>query len=120
VKVTVDYVNESAIAGQISVIAETYLSEKQNNDVEADKILMVDIILTQRTFMYNIDLYNTIYVTANAHDESGAVFSRESAYISGKKTIVSAMEQNKILRKLLGGMIKNQQNRNRETLRVRK
>lgn len=120
VKVTVDYVNENAIAGQIYVIAETYLNAKQNYDMEADKTLIVDITVTQRAFMYNIDIYNTIYVTADAHDESGATFSRESVYISGKKTIVSVTEQNGILRKLLNRMIKNQEKHNRKTMKVRK
>jgi hypothetical protein len=117
VDITVDHVNDRKIAEQMRIIAETYLNAKQNNDIEADKILLVDITLTQRSFMYNIDLYNTIYATVNAHDDKGIVFARENIYISGKRTIVSATEQNAVLQNVLKRLIKNQAESNRQKLK---
>jgi hypothetical protein len=120
VNVTVDHVNDHKIAEQMRIIAETYLGAKQNNDIGADKILLVDITLTQRSFMYNVDLYNTIYATVDVHNENGVVFARENIYISGKKTIVSATEQNAILQNVLKRLIKNREKINRQLLQSKK
>jgi hypothetical protein len=117
VNVSVDHVNDNKIAEQMRIIAETYLDAKQNNDTGEDKILLVDITLTQRSFMYNVDLYNTIYAAVDVHDETGIVFARENIYISGKKTIVSAVEQNAILQNVLKRLIKNREKINRRLLK---
>jgi hypothetical protein len=113
VNVTVDHVNDGKIAEQMRVIAETYLNAGQNNDTAADKILLVDITLAQRSFIYNVDLYNTIYAALDARDENGTVFARENIYISGKRTIVSATEQNAVLRNILKRLIKNREKSDR-------
>jgi hypothetical protein len=115
VNVTVDHVNDRKIAEQMYIIAETYLSAKQNYGAEGDKILLIDITLTQRSFMYNIDLYNTIYAAVDARDEKGIVFARENIYISGKRTIISAVEQNSILQNILKRLIKNRGKSNRRS-----
>jgi hypothetical protein len=117
VKVTVDHVNEKGIAEQLYVIAETYLEAGQGGNGETKEELTVDIRLTQRSFMYGIELYNTIYITADARDKSGVILARESKFISGKRSIISATEQNGILRDVLGRMIKEQQRHNKKTLK---
>jgi hypothetical protein len=116
VNVNVDHVNDSKIAEQMYIIAETYLNAKQNKAIDADKILLVDITLIQRSFMYNVDLYNTIYATVDAHDEEGIVFARENIYTSGKKTIVSVTEQDAILKNILKRLIKKHVKNNRRAL----
>jgi hypothetical protein len=120
VTVTVDHENDRKIAEQTRIIAETYLGAKQNNDTGTDKILLVDITLTQRSFMYNVDLYNTIYAAVDVHNENGIVFARENIYISGKKTIVSVVEQNAILQNALKRLIKNREKIKRQLLQSKK
>jgi hypothetical protein len=117
VNVNVDHVNDRKIAEQMHIIAETYLNASQKKYIEADKILLVDITLIQRSFIYNVDLYNTIYATVDAHDEEGIIFARENIYISGKRTIVSVPEQSAVLQNILKRLIKKQAKSNRRALK---
>jgi hypothetical protein len=117
VAVTADHVNESVVAEQIHMIAETYLKSNQLNDIKADKKLIIDITVAQRSFMYNVELYNTIYVSCVIRDETGFVYGGENEYISGKRTIIAVPEQNAIITRVLKRILKSQQARYKDIQR---
>jgi len=111
VSVIIDHVREENIAQQLSVIAETYLEAQQNYGRESDKILFLSITVEQRSFMQNVEMYNSIYVSCIIHDEEGTVYGRENEYISDKKTFIAAAEQNTIITRILNRILSNQQKR---------
>jgi hypothetical protein len=120
VTVDIDYVREQGIADQLAVMAETYFNSKQTDGLKEDKTYLVDIAVTQRSFMYDVEMYNSIYLSVMVRDEAGAVFARENEYISGKKTIVSAAEQDSVMYRVLGRMLKDRKKRYNDIKRHRK
>ena len=111
VSVIVDHVREENIAQQISVIAETYLGSMQNYDRKSDRTFVLDISVEQRSFMQNIEMYNSIYISCAARDEEGKVYAKENEYISSRSTIVAAAEQNTIITRILNRILSDQQKR---------
>lgn len=111
VSVIIDHVREENIMQQLFMIAETYLESRQNHDKESDKTLLLEINVEQRSFMQNVEMYNSIYVSCIARDDEGTVYARENEYISGKQTFIAAAEQNTIITRILNRLLSNQQKR---------
>jgi len=120
VSVVIDHVREENIAKQLNLIANTHLESRQRNYQSGDKILLVDIGVEQRSFMQNVELYNSIFVSCVAHDEEGNVYAIENAYISGKRTFIAVTEQNTIIIHVLNRLLKNQQQMLREVRKLEK
>jgi hypothetical protein len=107
----VDHVNETVLAEQIRIIAETYLDSRQVYDIPAVDILLIDITIVQRTFMHDVDMFNSIYVSCVLRDKGGKIFGKENEYISGKRTIISSVEQNTVITRVVNRFLDNQQDR---------
>ena len=120
VSVIIDHVREENIAQQLSVIAATYMEARQNYERENDKTLLLSITVEQRSFMQNVEMYNSIYVSCIAHDEEGTVYARENEYISGKQTFIAAAEQNIIITRILNRLLGNQQKRYKDVQKYEK
>ena len=111
VTVTIDMVRDSSIAEQITMVADTYLQSRQIQDIFAEKTLYLDIVITQRTFLDNLNQKNSIYISCLAHDQEGNIFARETEAVSGNRTIISSVEQNIIVRRILDKFLINQKER---------
>ncbi|GHV96652.1 hypothetical protein AGMMS50293_29720 [Spirochaetia bacterium] len=120
VSVIIDHVREENIAKQLFIIAETHLEANQNYARQSDKTLLLDITVEQRSFMQNVELYNSIYVSCIARDEDGNMYAKENEYISGKQTFVASAEQNIIISRILNRLINQQKKRNRDILKYEK
>jgi hypothetical protein len=108
VKVTVDHVKEDSIASQLSMVCQTYLESRQRSYPEKnDTPLLVDITVEQRSFMHDVDLYNAVYVSCVVQDEAGNIYGKENEYISGKRTVIAAAEQDRIMRRILDRILKS-------------
>jgi len=120
ISVVIDHVREDNIAKQLSVIAETHLDSRQNFTRESGKVLFLDFTVEQRSFMRNVRMYNTLFVSCIARDENGIIYARENEYITGKQTFISATEQNAVITRILNRLLKTQQVRYREIQRYEK
>ncbi|GHV89513.1 hypothetical protein AGMMS50268_00160 [Spirochaetia bacterium] len=121
VSLTVDHVREDNIASQLFMICQTYLESKQRYDpIRADKTLLLDIRVEQRSFMHDVDLYNAIYVSCVIQDEGGRIYGKENEYISGKRTMISSAEQDRIMGRILDRILKKQKSQYRAMLKYRK
>ena len=114
VSVIIDHVKEENITRQLSMIAETYLASKQNYKITNAQTILLDINVEQRSFMQNMEMYNSIFISCTAHDGEGIMYAKENEYISGRQTFISAAEQNIIITRVLDRMISNQQKRYKE------
>jgi hypothetical protein len=111
VVVIVDHVREVNIAQQLCTIAETCLESQQKYALQSDKTFILDITVEQRSFMQNVEMYNSIFVSCFVHDEEGNIYARENEYITGKKTFIDAAEQNTIMTRILNRILSSQQKR---------
>jgi hypothetical protein len=111
VSVIVDHVREDNIAQQIKIIAETHLESRQQHNRKNDKTIFLDITVEQRSFMQNVEMYNSIYVSCVAHDGEETVYAKENEYISGKKTFIAVPEQKIIITRILDRFLNEQQKR---------
>jgi hypothetical protein len=118
--VTIDHVREDTLAEQLFMIAETYLESRQDYGRGAGRVLLLDITVEQRSFMQNVELYNSIYVSCVARDEDGKIYARENEYISGKQTFVAAAEQSAIIRRLIGRLLTRQKQRDKDIQKYEK
>jgi hypothetical protein len=114
VTVIIDHVREGNIAKQVYLIADTHLESRQKNYQLDDAILLVDIAVEQRSFMRNLEIYNSVFVSCSARDEGGTVYARENAYITGKRTFIAVTEQNAIIVPILNRLLRGQQKLLRE------
>jgi hypothetical protein len=119
VRVTVDHVREEAIASQIAVMAETMLAAGDGERFEGSIPLTLDIRVEQRSFLHSVELFNTIYLDCLIKDGEGRVLGREYRYVSGKRSVVSAKEQRRIVGRALKGLLRAQRKRGQETAKAR-
>jgi hypothetical protein len=117
VEVTVDQAPQEGIAAQLGVIAETLLAP---SEVESSLHYVIDFKVEQRSFLHGVELLNSIYISCIIREENGKILGRENEYAAGKGNIVSAREQYRLLKRVLGRILKEQQNRYREILKQRK
>jgi hypothetical protein len=101
VSVTVDHVKEDSIASQLSMITQTYLDSKQFHGIDRGKTLLLDITVEQRSFIHDVEFYNAIYVSCVIRDEAGNIYGKENKYISGKRTVIAAVDIDRIMRSVL-------------------
>ena len=112
VSVIIDHVREENIAQQVYSIAETFIESRQKNYNRIDKTLLLNISVEQRSFMHNVDMYNSIFISVNALDEEGNIYTRKNEFISGKKTFIAASEQNIIITRILRRVLREQRKYN--------
>jgi hypothetical protein len=120
VDVIVDHVQESNIASQILTISEAFLESKQKYSVENETYFFLDIMVEQRSFMQNVELYNSIYISCIIRDREGNIYGKENEYISGKQTIIAAAEQNVIMKRILSRLISFQVKRYKDIQKYNK
>jgi hypothetical protein len=109
VLVIIDHVREDNIAQQLKVIAETHIEPQQKRYQENDEIVFLDITVEQRSFMQNVEMYNSIYVSFTAHDGGETVYARENEFISSKQTFISVPVQRAIITRILNRLLVRQQ-----------
>jgi hypothetical protein len=114
IQVTVDHVREEAIASQIRAIAETLLAAGNGRRPEDSIPLTLDIRVEQRSFLHNVELFNTIYLDCLIRDGEGRALGREYRYSVGKRSIISSKEQQRIVDRALKGIIRAQWKRSRQ------
>jgi hypothetical protein len=113
ISVTIDRVREESIAGQVETIIQTWLDRKQNYDMETDKSLFLDVTMEQRSFIHNAEFYNTIYIVCILRDEEGTVYARENEYMTGRRNLLIASEQYRIMKRVMGKLLEDQKKRYR-------
>jgi hypothetical protein len=117
ISVTIDRVREENIAGQIETIIQTWLDKNQNYDLKTDRALFLDVTMEQRSFIRNADFYNTIYISCLLRDEEGKVYARENEYLRGRRDLVIAPEQYRIMKRIMGKLLKDQEKRYRAAVK---
>jgi hypothetical protein len=65
----------------------------------------------QRSFIQNVEMYNSIFVSCFARDEEGVIYAKENEYISGKQNFIAAAEQDAIMTRILNRLLSSQQER---------
>jgi hypothetical protein len=118
--VTVDHAPEEGIASQIGVMAETLLAGGAEDGINAGALLLIDIRVEQRSFLQGVEILNAIYVDCLIRDGEGRVFGKEYEYRVGKGSILSAREQERIFRTVLGRILTSRRNRYREIMKAQK
>jgi hypothetical protein len=120
IEVTVDQASEEEIAAQLGVIAETLLAADAPENIQIKHHWIIDINVEQRSFLYGAELLNTIYISCIIREENGRILGRENEYSAGKGSMVSAREQHLLLKRVLGRILKERQDRYREIIKQRK
>ena len=104
VSVSINYVNESVIADQVTTLLNTVFSKNIENKND-ENIIYIDFNVVQRSFMQNINQKNTIYINVIGYDSDNNIVLRDNFYLSGDDTFISSVIQykcvNKITKKLL-------------------
>jgi hypothetical protein len=120
ISVTIDRVSEESIAGQVRTIIQTWLDKKQNYNLKTDRPLFLDITMEQRSFLRNVEFYNTIYISCTLRDGDGTVYARENEYTTGKRNLLLSLEQYRIVKRVTGKFLKDQKKRYRAVVRYNK
>jgi hypothetical protein len=121
VQISVDHVREEGIAAQIGAIAETLLAPGDIGDRPGERIpLDLDIRVEQRSFLHGVELFNTVYMDCRIRDGEGRIIAGDYRYFVGKRSIVSAKEQQRLLRRTLEKLLRAQRKQNRKMKRYRK
>ncbi|MDR3191867.1 MAG: hypothetical protein LBT87_02245 [Treponema sp.] len=120
IQVTIDRVREEGIAEQVETIIQTWLDRKQNYDLKTDRPLFLDLTMEQRSFIRNAEFYNTIYISCVLRDEEGTVYARENEYITGRRNLVTSLEQYRIMKRIMGKLLRDQKKRHRAAAAYRK
>jgi hypothetical protein len=120
IQVTVDHVREDGAASQIGVIAETLLAAGNKEKIEGGIPLIIDIRVEQRSFLHSVELLNTIYMDCRIRDGEGRILGRTYRYSVGKRSILSAKEQRRLLGRAMEKILKDRRKRDREAGGYRK
>ncbi|MBQ9494372.1 MAG: hypothetical protein IJR50_01885 [Treponema sp.] len=70
--------------------------EKPLNEYE-EKLLNLDVVITQRSFIKNMEEYNSIYAAAMYADSDGKIIAKYGLYKTTKNTVASSVEQHRIV-----------------------
>lgn len=100
VSVDIDYINNSDIAGQIGQLLFSDLSSYNMTNapvINAGEQLSLEVKLTQRSFMRNIDQFNSIFVCYSLYDANHSIVLQNCINKETKSTIISSVEQDKIV-----------------------
>jgi hypothetical protein len=120
ISVTIDRVREESIAGQVRTIIQTWLDRKKKYDIKTDRPLFLDVTMEQRSFIRNVEFYNTIYISCTLRDGDGTVYARENEYTTGKRNLLISLEQYRIMKRVTGKILKDQKKRYRAMVRYNK
>ena len=105
VSVTKEQLEEIAIEKQMHEILSTMLLQK-NADTERDvetenKILYLDVEISQRSFLKSVDQINSIYVLYSLKDPNGELVLKKGLYKETKETVLSSTEQFRIAKRIV-------------------
>lgn len=102
-----NYVENKDIENQVFQNLETMyfesqkkISGKKNNNEIPEKQLFLDVIITQRSFIKNIETYNSVFLNAKLLDSEENVVLQTCLNKETKNTIVSSYEQNALCKYL--------------------
>lgn len=95
VEVSLDKVLDYDIANQILSICASYFPGLDNENV-----LKLDISVTQRSFFYDVNQKNSIFVNYTLTDSSDKIVMQKDFSYETKSTVVSGKEQYKIANKI--------------------
>lgn len=98
-QVSVDYVNQADAAEQIKRITDILLNAKQTNT--GTHTLILDISVSQRSFLRDIQPRNSIYITAELKTEDGKTLVYQTINTEGKDSVISSVSQYKYAQKIL-------------------
>ena len=105
VSVTKEQLEEIAIEKQMHEILSTMLLQKNadtESEVEAEnKILYLDVEISQRSFLKSVDQINSIYVLYSLKDQNGELFMKKGLYKETKETVLSSTEQFRIAKRIV-------------------
>jgi hypothetical protein len=119
INVTIDRIKEESIVTQLQTIIQTSLDGEQNYAVKGET-LFLDINAEQRSFMHDVDLYNAIYLSCVIRDGTGRIYARENEYIAGKRSLAAASEQYRIMKRVLGRLLAQRDERYKALEKYRK
>lgn len=99
--VEIDYIKSDDIAKQMSQLLYSNFSNFNQTKASWPKSMKkvpvtVEVKVTQRSFMKDINQYNSIFVVYNIFDEEGNIIMQNCINRESKDTIISCIEQNKI------------------------
>lgn len=100
VSVDIDYINSADIANQITQLLFSNFSSYNaaySSVINSSEKLSAEVKITQRSFMRNIDQYNSIFVCYTLYDASHSIILQNCITKETKNTIISGIEQNKIV-----------------------
>jgi hypothetical protein len=120
VQVIVDHAPEEGLSSQVAVMAEAILASGGKKTPEADIRALIDIKIEQRSFLHRTELFNAVTIACRVRDEQGRVFGSEYRYLVGKRNIVSAKEQHRLLKGILKKVIAGQRKRRWELVWYRR
>ena len=105
VSVTKEQLEEIAIEKQMHEILSTMLLQKNadtESEVEAEnKILYLDVEISQRSFLKSVDQINSIYVLYSLKDQNGELVLKKGLYKETKETVLSSTEQFRIAKRIV-------------------
>lgn len=104
VSVSIDYVNETVIADQVTTLMNTVFSKNIENKNE-ENIIYIDFNVVQRSFIQNINQKNTIYINVTGYDSDDNIVLRDNFYITGDQTFISSVVQYKCVNKIANNLL---------------
>ncbi|MBP3709577.1 MAG: hypothetical protein J6I73_04150 [Treponema sp.] len=72
----------------------------------AEDVVAVDVVITQRAFIKNIEEWNSIYMASTLTNRQGSVVAQFGLCKETKSTIVSSIEQNALANELYKKILK--------------
>lgn len=112
VSVSIDYVNETVIADQVTTLMNTVFSKNTENKNE-DNIIYIDFNVLQRSFIQNINRKNTIYINVTGYDSDDNIVLRDNFYLTGAQTFISSVVQYKCVNKVTKHLLNYQKSVNK-------
>lgn len=103
VEVDIDYIKNKDIETQVAqVLYSRFSSLKRDTENKfnvsslENEILFLDIKITQRSFMKDINQYNSIFVCYTVKDKNDNIIIQNCIKKETKGTVISGIEQNKL------------------------
>lgn len=116
VSVSIDYVNESVIADQVTTLMNTVFSKNTVNQND-ENIIYIDLNVVQRSFIQNINQKNTIYINVTGYDTNNNIVLRDNFYLTGDQTFISSVVQYKCVNKVTKNLLNYQKSVNKKYLK---
>ena len=112
VSVSIDYVNETVIADQVTTLMNTMFSKNMENKND-ENIIYIDFNVVQRSFIQNINQKYTIYINVTGYDLNDNIILRDNFYLTGDQTFISSIVQYKCVNKVTKHLLNYQKSINK-------